>query len=648
MTMSFPKIIILSLLCTSSVFAQKVKLNKADTRFEELGYSKSVQLYQDLAEDGYASEALYKNLATASYKVADYKSSLRWYDSLYNYNPELSADSYSRYINALRSEGNYDKSEAMAQAMVEQYPDDTRAQFYTATTDHLEVIAKSKVPDNVENAGINSEFYDFAPAYLVDKGLVISSTRSSQKAFSTNHTWTNESYSNLYFSKITADSLSTPEKMSSKVNKYYNESSAVYSKDGQTVYFTRNNQLRNKADTDTLGTVLLKIYKAKYKDGKISEIEELPFNDDNFNTAHPALSPEEDYLYFSSDRPGSLGQSDIYRVAIESDGSYGEVESVDRLATTNTINTEGRDSFPFITSEGVLVFASDGRPGLGGLDLFYVDLKSESKTVFTFGEPLNSRYDDFGLIYKTRAQDGYFSSNRITDNLGKDDIYRFTGLDIPSYRNLDLKIVDSDTGEIVKGSQVKIKNEDGIIIKEFTSKDGKETISDLATNKSYTILISHPEHSFYDNKINLKANETLVLNLDKDKEKDQEERLEAIDMANLLELSPIYFDFDKSNILEESEVELRKLLKILEKYPQLRIEIRSHTDSRGNKRYNQRLSQRRAIATKKWLVDQGIASERLMAKAYGEEQLTNDCLDSVKCKENMHRKNRRSEFIIIE
>lgn len=643
MTISFPKIIILSLLCTSSVLAQKVKLNKADTRFEELGYSKSVQLYQDLAEDGYASEALYKNLATASYKVADYKSSLRWYDSLYNYNPELSADSYSRYINALRSEGNYDKSEAMAQAMVEQYPDDTRAQFYTADTDYLEAIANAKAPDNVENAGINSAYYDFAPAYLADKGLVISSTRSSQKAFSTNHTWTDESYSNLYFSKISADSLSTPEKMSFKINKFYNESSAVYSKDGQTVYFTRNNQLRNKADTDTLGTVLLKIYKAKYKDGKISEIEELPFNDDNFNTAHPALSPEEDYLYFSSDRPGSLGKSDIYRVAIESDGSYGEVESIDRLAETNTINTEGRDSFPYITSEGVLVFASDGRPGLGGLDLFYVDLKSASKTIYTFGEPLNSRYDDFGLIYKTKSQDGYFSSNRITDNLGKDDIYRFTGLDIPSYRSLELQVVDSETGEVVTGAQVKIKDENGMIVKELISTDGTEMISDLEANTSYTVLISHPEHSFFEKTVNLKANETLLCELEKD-----EESKEEVDLVNLLDLPLIYFDFDKSNILKESEVELRKVIKVLEEYPELRLEIRSHTDSRGNKAYNRQLSQRRVVATKSWLVENGVAASRLETKAYGEDQLTNDCGESVRCKEEAHRKNRRSEFIIIE
>lgn len=647
MTINFPKIqiIILSLLCTSSVLGQKVKLSKADTRFEDLGYSQSVELYQALVEDGYASEALYENLATASYKVADYKSSLRWYDSLYNYSSELSADSYSRYINALRSEGNYDKSVAISQKMLALYPDDSRAQFYTAKTDYLEAITNSKVPDNVENAGINSEFYDFAPAYLDDKGLVISSTRSPKKTFSTTHTWTNDSYSNLYFSKRTSDTtLAPPEKMSLKINKFYNESSAVYSKDGQTVYFTRNNYLRHKPDTDTLGTVLLKIYKAKYKEDKIYEIEELPFNDNNFNTAHPALSPEEDYLYFSSDRPGSLGKSDIYRVAIGSDGSYGEVESIDALTTGDKINTEGRDSFPFITSEGVLVFASDGRPGLGGLDLFYVDLNSASKTVYTFGEPLNSRYDDFGLIYKTSDQTGYFTSNRITDNQGKDDIYRFTGLDIPSYRNLELQAVDLKTGEVVPGAQVKIKDENGVIVKELISTDGTETISDLETNKSYTILITHPEHSFYDNTVNLKADETLVLKLDKNKE----ERPEDVDLANLLELPVIYFDFDKSNILEESEIELRKVIKILEDYPELRIEIRSHTDSRGNKAYNQQLSQRRVLATKNWLLANGVAANRIETKAYGEEQLANGCDESANCEENKHRKNRRSEFIIIE
>jgi len=556
----------------------------------------------------------------------------------------MSADSYSRYINVLRSEGHYDRSGVVSKKMAALYPDDSRSQFYTADTDYSEVIASSIVPDDVQNAGINSEFYDFSPAYLSDKGLVISSTRSSQKAFSTNHTWTNEPYSNLYFSESLSDTvLGTPEKMGIKINKFYNESSAVYSKDGQSVYFTRNNYL-HKVDTDTLGTVLLKIYKGKYKEGKIYEIEELPFNDDNFNTAHPALSPEEDYLYFSSDRPGSLGESDIYRVAIGSDDSYGEVESVDDLTNTDKINTEGRDSFPFITSEGVLVFASDGRPGLGGLDLFYVDLNSESKNIYTFGEPLNSRYDDFGLIYKTSAHNGFFTSNRITDNLGKDDIYRFTGLEIPSYRNLELQVVDSETGEVVPGAQVKIKDENGAIVKELISTDGTATISDLKTKRSYTVLISRPEHSFFERTIHLEANEMLLCKLEKEEMGIQA----AVDLANLLDLSPIYFDFDRSDILAASQAELEKVVKILREYPGIRIEIRSHTDIRGNREYNRKLSQRRVEATKTWLVEKGIAAERLETKAYGEERLANNCDESIRCKENEHRKNRRSEFIIIK
>jgi len=204
--------------------------------------------------------------------------------------------------------------------------------------------------------------------------------------------------------------------------------------------------------------------------------------------------------------------------------------------------------------------------------------------------------------------------------------------------------VDSETGEVVPGAQVKIKDENGAIVKELISTDGTETISDLKTKRSYTVLISHPEHSFFERTIHLESNEMLLCKLEKEEMGIQA----AVDLANLLDLSPIYFDFDRSDILAASQTELEKVVKILREYPGIRIEIRSHTDIRGNREYNRKLSQRRVEATKTWLVEKGIAPERLETKAYVEERLANNCDESIRCKENEHRKNRRSEFIIIQ
>lgn len=629
----------------SQVVAQKSKIDLAQKKYDQLAYSEAIKTYEALAKDGYKSKELLENLANAYYYKADFAPAKRWYDSLFLFTQELSANTYSKYVSTLKTQQEYTKADQIMLQMGNKYPNDSRVKLYASNKEYLKNTKKAPSTTKVNNAGINTPNYDFSPAFLGDSTIVFSSTRATQKALVSRHSWTGESYTNLYQSKelskkgsIEKDSVSLPKGLNAQINKYYNESSAVFTKDGKTMYFTRNNQLKSRAVTDTLNTVLLKIYKATFDGKKWTNVKELPFNNDNYSCAHPALSPDEKELYFSSNQPGSRGMSDIYKVAILENDTYGTPENLGE-----NINTEGRETFPFVTNDNVLIFASDARAGLGGLDLYFVHLDSQYKEIKTFGAPINSPQDDFGLIYKDALQNGFFTSNRPEDNLGKDDIYHFEALEIPKILKIKASVVQELTNLTVE-AQVVLMDENKVQIRQLTSKEGKFEFSDLEQGKKYFVSIIHPNFENYEEPIVFKGKES---NLEF-KLKKKELELSEVDLAKILGIRIIYFDLDKHYIRKDAALELQKIADIMKEYPQMKIDVRSHTDSRNATDYNQKLSQRRANATRAWLIKQGIAPERLIATGYGESKLVNECADGIKCTDEQHQENRRSEFIIID
>ena len=629
----------------TQLLAQQNKLDLAQKKYDELAYSESIKIYDALAKDGYKSKELLENLANAYYYKADFIPAKQWYDSLFLFTQELSANTYSKYVSTLKTQQEYTKADQIMIQMGEKYPNDLRVKVYAANKEYLKNSKKAPTTAKVTNAGINSANSDFSPAFLGDSAIVFSSTRATQKVLVSRHSWTGESYTNLYLSKQISkkgskekDSVSLPKGLNAQINKYYNESSAVFTKDGKTMYFTRNNQLKIKAKTDTLNTVLLKIYKATFDGKKWTNVKELPFNNDNYSCAHPALSPDEKELYFSSNRPGSKGMSDIYKIAILENDTFGELENLG-----DKINTEGRETFPFVTNDNVLIFASDARAGLGGLDMYYLHLDSEYKEIKTFGKPINSPQDDFGLIYNDQIQDGFFTSNRMEDNLGKDDIYRFKTLEIPKIFKVTAGVIEETTSLPVE-SQVILMDENKAQIGQLTSNQGKFKYADLEQHKKYFITLTHPDFETYEGPITFNGKETnLVFKLKK-----KALELSEVDLAKILGIRIIYFDLDKHFVREDAALELQKIADIMKTYPQMNIDVRSHTDSRSAATYNQQLSQRRADATREWLIVQGIAPERLKSSGYGESKLVNICADEIICTEEQHQENRRSEFIIID
>jgi outer membrane protein OmpA-like peptidoglycan-associated protein len=631
--------LLIVLMSTQFLVAQESKLNLAQKKYDELAYPQAIKLYEELAKDGYKSKELYENLANAYYYKADFAPAKIWYDSLFTVTDDLSANTYNKYVNALKTQGNYEKADAWMQKMGVKYPNDARVKVYNANKEYLAQSTKLTSTAKVKNAGINSAYFDFSPAFYGEKSVVFSSTKSTEKTMVSKHSWTHESYTNLYVVDFDKDSvIAGPKGFNAKINKFYNESSAVFTKDGKTMYFTRNNQLKTKAKTDTLNTVLLKIYKATYDGKKWTNVIELPFNSDNFSCAHPALSPDEKELYFSSNRPGSKGMSDIYKIAILENDTFGEPVNLG-----DNINTEGRETFPFITQDNVLIFASDARAGLGGLDLYFTYLDSEKKEIKTFGQPINSSFDDFGLIYKDQIQDGFFTSNRPEDNKGKDDIYRFKELDIPKIFKINAIVQEEATNQPVE-AVVELLDGNKKQIAKLISKDGKFEVPDLEQEENYFVTITHPDFETYEGPITFKGKNT---NLEfKLKEKVLE--LSEVDLAKILGIRIIYFDLNKSLIRNDAALELQKIADIMKAYPQMNIDVRSHTDSQYASEYNQKLSQKRAESTRDWLINQCIAPERLKASGYGESKLINECADGITCTEEQHQENRRSEFIIID
>ena len=627
------------LMSTQFLVAQDSKLNLAQKKYNELAYPKAIKLYEELAKDGYKSKELFENLANAYYYKADFAPAKIWYDSLFTVTDDLSANTYNKYVNALKTQGDYSKADAFMQKMGVKYPNDARVKVYNSNKEYLSKNTIATSTAKVKNAGINSPYFDFSPAFYGEKSVVFSSTKSTTKSLASKHTWTNESYTNLYLVDFDNDSvISAPKGFNARINKFYNESSAVFTIDGKTMYFTRNNQLKTKAKTDTLNTVLLKIYKATYDGNKWTNVIELPFNSDNFSCAHPALSPNEKELYFSSNRPGSKGMSDIYKIAILENDTFGELKNLG-----DNINTEGRETFPFITQDNVLIFASDARAGLGGLDMYYVHLDSEHKEIKTFGQPINSSFDDFGLIYKDQIQDGFFTSNRLEDNKGKDDIYRFKELEIPKIFKINAIVQEEATNQPVEAIVVLLDGNKKQMAK-LLSKDGKFEVPDLEQQKNYFVTITHPDYETYEGPIAFKEKNT---NLEfKLKKKVLE--LSEVDLAKILGIRIIYFDLNKYLIRNDAALELQKIADIMKEYPQMNIDVRSHTDSQYASEYNQKLSQKRAESTRDWLINQCIAPERLKASGYGESKLINVCADGITCTEEQHQENRRSEFIIID
>ena len=628
-----------------SGFAQEKLITKANEKYDEYSFSPAIDIYKKVLDRGYASADLLKKLGNSYYYNADYEDASNTYKRLVDeYPDEIGPEYYFRYAQTLKTLEDYEGSKAIMAKFLEATSDDARATAYKDEEDYLNDIKRNSGRYNVSPFQYNSPYSEFAPSFYKE-GLIFSSDRDTGNFARYRHTWNSKDFLDLY--KVNADSVSQGFviKFGDHVNTRLHESTSTVSKDGNILYFTRNNFKEGKYVKDETGVIRLKIFKAKMVEGVWSEIEELPFNSNDYSVAHPTLSSDEKALYFASDMPGTLGESDIFKVAINEDGTYGTPENLGPV-----INTEARETFPFVTSEDVLYFSSDGHPGLGGLDIFASKIANGrlDGNVMNVGEPVNGRMDDFTFIFNEDTRKGYFASNR-AEGRGADDIYAFLEtkpLLIDCEQAISGVVRDKISNQPLIGASVKVIDENNEeIMSAITDAEGK-----------YNLLLDCTQGNFVRAMTEgyVPSEEYLGKSDGEPKEIDFYLERSSItagfgdDLSKLLQLSTIYFNFNKYDIRKDSEIEVEKVIAAMEKYPSLRIKVNSHTDSRGKDSYNLWLSQKRAESTVNYMVKKGIAKERLDGEGFGETKLINKCANGVKCSDKDHELNRRSEFIILE
>lgn len=627
-------------------FSQERRLERANKKYNEYSFSPAIDIYKRVLDKGYESADLLKRLGNSYYFNSKYEEAAPIYKELiekYGENDSIiSPDFYFRYAQTLKTLGSYEEANKMM-AKFSELADNSRIRN-TIDEDYLAKIEENSGRYTIENFPYNSKLSDFAPTFYED-GLIFSSDRDTGNLARYRHTWNSKDFLDLYQVSTNGDD-NTVSKLSGDINTRLHESTSAVTKDGTIMYFTRNNFLDGKRYEDAQGTTRLKIYQATLVDGEWVDIIELPFNSDSYSVAHPVLSPDEKQLYFVSDMPGTYGVSDIWKVQIVGDGTFGTPVNLG-----SSINTEARETFPFITSKDVLYFSSDGHPGLGGLDVFATKIAFDEydQPIVNVGKEVNSKYDDFAFIINDETKKGYFSSNRVEGSKGEDDIYGFTEnepLQLDCLQEVTGTVRDRISNELLVGATVKIIDEGNNEVASAITDSKGEYVLALDCSKGNFVRASMEGY--------VPSEEFLPSSYGKPRIVDFYLERDVItggfgdDLAKLLQLSTIYFDLNKYDIRPDAEIEIQKVIVAMEKYPSLKIKVNAHTDSRGNDAYNLWLSQKRAESTVDYMVSKGISRNRLDGEGFGEKLLLNECDDGISCSKEKHQLNRRSEFIILE
>ncbi len=384
-----------------------------------------------------------------------------------------------------------------------------------------------------------------------------------------------------------------PEAVEGELNTEMDEGTCSFSPDGSTMYLSRARREPNSHTT-------VEIYTSQRSDAKWSAPQKYEITADTISAVgHPAVSPDGQWLYFSSNMPGGSGGYDLWRVNIQQ-----RIGSLENLG--EWINTPGDEKFPYVRSDSVIYFASDGHPGYGGLDLFRAELKpSGGWAVTNMGTPLNSASDDFGITFGP-GETGFFSSNR-GDARGYDNIYSF---ELPDLKILISGWVLDKDEEPVPNAVIRIVGDDGSNQKQPARPDGSFSFP-LNRGVSYVMLAGAKGY--------LNARQQFTSD---SAEQDAEYGVDFIlaSISKPVVIDNIFYDFDKATLRPESRQALDEMVQVLRDNPNVTIEMASHTDRHGTDEYNISLSSRRARAVIDYLIEHGIAADRLQSQGYGESR----------------------------
>lgn len=611
-------------IASSTLSAQNKDTKNADRLFNRFEYVDAASEYLKLVDKGKADGYVYKQLADSYYNVFNAAEASKWYAKALT--EKQDAETYYRYAQMLKADGKYEEANKQLQKFANMAPNDQRAVAFKQNPNYLPKLNEKAKSFDIKSLDINSDKSDFGAMLSNDNTLYFASARNTSRK---TYGWNEQPYLDLYSAVYNADGTFSQPTAVEGVNTKFHDGPASISADGNTMYLASesfNEGLFEKDKAQKLKFGQVALFKSVKADGKWSKPTPLPFNSKDYSTSNPSLSKDGKTLYFSSNMPGSVGGVDIWKVSVNADGSFGTPENLGKK-----INTEGNESFPFITDENKLYFSSDARQGFGGMDVYVIDLNKGTEAA-NVGKPVNSEKDDFAFSFNTAKNIGFVSSNRG----GVDNIYSATpvcGVEVVSL------VRDAKTGSKLSEARVAILDEkNNIIATKTTAADG--TVSyDVECDKAYTLQVA--KDGYESNNFPVSKTRGGIVNINADLQP-----IDVIVTETEIILNDIYFEYDKSNITQQGAFELDKLVQVMKNNPAMVIMVKSHTDSRGSDQYNMNLSDRRAKSTVQYIISKGIAKDKISGKGYGESEPKVNCGEN--CTEEEYAKNRRSEFLIVK
>lgn len=713
-------LIVIALFAAAPALAQKAKLKVAQTLYDQFDFKNASNIYHDiLSSPKHAQDSTTLRLAIdCEMKLMNYAEAERLSQILAG-TPAVKKSDLHNLAKSQTVQGKYAEAIETYKRILTMDPGDEMAKEYTITPNFDYKLKRDSTIYHVINSSINSPSSDFAPAFYTSGKIIFASSRGEGPGATRSYVWNEQPYLNNYVANIRVDStLESASVMGADVNSRYHEGTVAYSPGEGLLYFTRNNYLNGNVQKAKNGRLYLGIYSGKAGSSDVSNLQPFTFNNKEYSVQHPSVSTDGKRLYFTSNMPGGYGGMDIY---------YCEKEGETWKAPKNMgskINSPGDEVFPFISNDSTLYFSSNGRLGLGGLDMYFSRLTGDTITE-NMGYPANTKHDDFGLILFPDETAGYFCSNR-PGGKGDDDIYELR-ISPPDSVIISGRVLDMATLQPMKNAIITITNDDGSVVQAFTNDNGEYTITapykktiriegeKQDYEKSGVALTLNPRTTEYkaqdiqlkkiaflalgkvvydvdgspaqgaivrlrdagnqvidsltvgadgnyrfsleDNKkyiIEAYKEEYVLLAKDvntsgtKTRSATNDFRLFKMEKGTVVRLDNIYYDYGKSDIRPDAAVELDKLVRILKDNPTMKIELSSHTDSRGGDAYNMKLSDARANSAVKYIISQGIEGSRMVAKGYGETKLLNRCGNNVQCSDEEHQFNRRTEFKILD
>ena len=609
-------------LLSSSLVAQNKDTKSADKLYNRYEYVSAAKEYQKLVENGKADGYVYKQLADTYYNMFNTTEATTWYAKAVE-TPQ-DAETYFRYAQMLKANGKYEEANKQMNKFASMSPNDLRAKAFKENPNYVPKILGKEVAYNVNSLPVSTDKSEFG-AVLYNNDLYFTSARNGARK---NYGWNEEPFLDIYKAVLGDGGNFSDATTVSELNSKYHDGPVTISTDGNTMYFSSDSFREGSFEKDKVNKLKLgknNLYKATKNGEKWENIKPLSFNSKEYSLSNPSLSRDGKTLYFSSNMPGSLGGVDIWKVSVNGD-EFGTPENLGAK-----VNTEGNESFPFIADDNsTLYFASSGKQGLGGYDVYQIDLSKGTESL-NMGKPINSEKDDFSFSFNKAKNMGFFSSNRN----GNDDIFSaipLCGVDVLTI------VTNAKTGEILSNAKVSILDEKKNIIATETSNAKGEVAFRVECEKAYSIQAS--KDGFEGNSFAVAKSKGPQAKVDA--------ALQPIDVivtTTEIILKPIYFEFNKSNITQEGAFELDKLVQVMKNNDQLVIMAKSHTDSRGSDSYNMNLSDRRAKSTVQYIISKGIDASRISGKGFGESEPKVQCDP---CTEDQYSQNRRSEFLIVK